>query len=284
MQACLRRSHVLREHEWIARSPGTRTAKRAPKARPHRSCPRDHGGSRAAPSGNTAGHPRRCARLRTLARAARTRMDRSFARHANGQTSAERTPASLMPGVPWGSRGSTERKQRLILCRGRRGADANGDAGVPSTLARAARTRMDRSFARHANGQTSAERTPASLMPQRPRGQHRQRRTETAGRPTRCARLRTLARAARIAADRSCSPVTRIESPAERRSQPAVMNDRRRAQRRRIAAARLTGPPAAALSAPPPARHCDIFEVSTPELDDVVRLEDRYGRTGTSVP
>jgi mannose-6-phosphate isomerase-like protein (cupin superfamily) len=27
---------------------------------------------------------------------------------------------------------------------------------------------------------------------------------------------------------------------------------------------------------------CDIFEVSTPELDDVVRLEDRYGREGTS--
>ena len=27
---------------------------------------------------------------------------------------------------------------------------------------------------------------------------------------------------------------------------------------------------------------CDIFEVSTPELDDVVRLEDRYGRAGTS--
>jgi mannose-6-phosphate isomerase len=25
----------------------------------------------------------------------------------------------------------------------------------------------------------------------------------------------------------------------------------------------------------------DIFEVSTPELDDVVRLDDRYGRTGT---
>jgi quercetin dioxygenase-like cupin family protein len=24
---------------------------------------------------------------------------------------------------------------------------------------------------------------------------------------------------------------------------------------------------------------CDILEVSTPELDDVVRLEDRYGRT-----
>jgi quercetin dioxygenase-like cupin family protein len=28
----------------------------------------------------------------------------------------------------------------------------------------------------------------------------------------------------------------------------------------------------------------DIFEVSTPELDDVVGLEDRYGRTGTSAP
>jgi mannose-6-phosphate isomerase len=27
-----------------------------------------------------------------------------------------------------------------------------------------------------------------------------------------------------------------------------------------------------------------ILEVSTPELDDVVRLEDRYGRTGTSKP
>jgi mannose-6-phosphate isomerase-like protein (cupin superfamily) len=25
----------------------------------------------------------------------------------------------------------------------------------------------------------------------------------------------------------------------------------------------------------------DIFEVSTPEIDDVVRLEDRYGRSGT---
>jgi mannose-6-phosphate isomerase len=25
----------------------------------------------------------------------------------------------------------------------------------------------------------------------------------------------------------------------------------------------------------------DIFEVSTPEIEDVVRLEDRYGRTGT---
>ena len=28
----------------------------------------------------------------------------------------------------------------------------------------------------------------------------------------------------------------------------------------------------------------DVIEVSTPELDDVVRLEDRYGRTGTSKP
>jgi mannose-6-phosphate isomerase len=29
---------------------------------------------------------------------------------------------------------------------------------------------------------------------------------------------------------------------------------------------------------------CDIVEVSTPELQDVVRLEDRYGREGTSRP
>jgi len=29
---------------------------------------------------------------------------------------------------------------------------------------------------------------------------------------------------------------------------------------------------------------CDVFEVSTPHLDDVVRLEDRYGREGTSAP
>lgn len=29
---------------------------------------------------------------------------------------------------------------------------------------------------------------------------------------------------------------------------------------------------------------CDILEVSTPEVDDVVRLEDRYGRKGTSAP
>ena len=29
---------------------------------------------------------------------------------------------------------------------------------------------------------------------------------------------------------------------------------------------------------------CDIVEVSTPELDDVVRIEDRYGRAGTSKP
>ena len=26
---------------------------------------------------------------------------------------------------------------------------------------------------------------------------------------------------------------------------------------------------------------CDIFEVSTPEVNDVIRLEDRYGREGT---
>jgi len=29
---------------------------------------------------------------------------------------------------------------------------------------------------------------------------------------------------------------------------------------------------------------CLVLEVSTPELDDVVRLEDRYGREGTSAP
>jgi len=42
---------------------------------------------------------------------------------------------------------------------------------------------------------------------------------------------------------------------------------------------------------PPGKRHrmiavedCDVFEVSTPHLDDVVRLEDSYGRQGTSRP
>jgi mannose-6-phosphate isomerase len=29
---------------------------------------------------------------------------------------------------------------------------------------------------------------------------------------------------------------------------------------------------------------CDLVEVSTPELHDVVRIEDRYGREGTSKP
>jgi mannose-6-phosphate isomerase-like protein (cupin superfamily) len=29
---------------------------------------------------------------------------------------------------------------------------------------------------------------------------------------------------------------------------------------------------------------CDVLEVSTPELDDVVRLSDKYGREGTSTP
>lgn len=29
---------------------------------------------------------------------------------------------------------------------------------------------------------------------------------------------------------------------------------------------------------------CRLLEVSTPELDDVVRLDDRYGRQGTSEP
>jgi mannose-6-phosphate isomerase len=29
---------------------------------------------------------------------------------------------------------------------------------------------------------------------------------------------------------------------------------------------------------------CDVLEASTPDLDDVVRLSDRYGRAGTSAP
>ncbi len=29
---------------------------------------------------------------------------------------------------------------------------------------------------------------------------------------------------------------------------------------------------------------CDVLEASTPHLDDVVRLQDRYGREGTSSP
>ncbi|HEY2025697.1 MAG TPA: cupin domain-containing protein, partial [Gemmatimonadaceae bacterium] len=29
---------------------------------------------------------------------------------------------------------------------------------------------------------------------------------------------------------------------------------------------------------------CDVLEASTPHLDDVVRLQDRYGREGTIAP
>jgi quercetin dioxygenase-like cupin family protein len=29
---------------------------------------------------------------------------------------------------------------------------------------------------------------------------------------------------------------------------------------------------------------CDVLEASTPELDDVIRIKDRYGREGTSAP
>jgi mannose-6-phosphate isomerase-like protein (cupin superfamily) len=46
-----------------------------------------------------------------------------------------------------------------------------------------------------------------------------------------------------------------------------------------------------AVEIPPLTRHrltavtdVDVMEVSTPELDDVVRLEDHYGREGTSTP
>ena len=49
--------------------------------------------------------------------------------------------------------------------------------------------------------------------------------------------------------------------------------------------------PGDALHLPPGTRHrvealedSLLFEVSTPDLDDVVRLEDRYGRKGTTEP
>lgn len=49
---------------------------------------------------------------------------------------------------------------------------------------------------------------------------------------------------------------------------------------------RLLGP-GASYHIPPHTRHrmiaetdCDVLEASTPELDDVVRLEDNYGRAG----
>jgi mannose-6-phosphate isomerase-like protein (cupin superfamily) len=49
--------------------------------------------------------------------------------------------------------------------------------------------------------------------------------------------------------------------------------------------------PGVAQDIPPGTRHrleavtdLTMVEVSTPELDDVVRLEDRYGREGTSAP
>jgi mannose-6-phosphate isomerase len=32
------------------------------------------------------------------------------------------------------------------------------------------------------------------------------------------------------------------------------------------------------------ATRCEVLEVSTPELDDVVRIEDDFGREGTSAP
>jgi mannose-6-phosphate isomerase len=49
--------------------------------------------------------------------------------------------------------------------------------------------------------------------------------------------------------------------------------------------------PGEALRIPPGARHrmraevvCELVEVSSPELADVVRLEDAYGRAGTTAP
>jgi mannose-6-phosphate isomerase len=53
------------------------------------------------------------------------------------------------------------------------------------------------------------------------------------------------------------------------------------------AKARITLKPGDCLHITPGMKHrmtavedCDVLEVSTPELDDVVRLEDRYGRVG----
>jgi len=53
----------------------------------------------------------------------------------------------------------------------------------------------------------------------------------------------------------------------------------------------LTLPQGSAYRIPPGVRHrmradqpCDLIEVSSPELDDVVRLEDAYGRAGTTPP
>ncbi len=53
----------------------------------------------------------------------------------------------------------------------------------------------------------------------------------------------------------------------------------------------LTAGPGTVIELPPGAVHrmealedARIFEVSTPELDDVVRLDDDYGREGTSAP
>lgn len=49
--------------------------------------------------------------------------------------------------------------------------------------------------------------------------------------------------------------------------------------------------PGESIHMPPQRRHrltalqtCDVLEVSTPELDDVVRLADRYGRESTKNP
>lgn len=55
----------------------------------------------------------------------------------------------------------------------------------------------------------------------------------------------------------------------------------------RMETLRLT--PGMARRIPPGRKHrmiavedCEFFEVSSPEIDDVVRLEDKYGRAGTS--
>ena len=66
----------------------------------------------------------------------------------------------------------------------------------------------------------------------------------------------------------------------------AVRVLRRRAGRRRSRRWAGRGVPRHPRPASPHDRleDTDVFEVSTTELDDVVRLEDAYGRKGTSAP
>ena len=57
-----------------------------------------------------------------------------------------------------------------------------------------------------------------------------------------------------------------------------------RSPRRRSAPARPSTTRPAPSTGSPRVEDTTILEVSTPHLDDVVRLEDSYGREGTSAP